>query len=69
MLNFFKRFFSRDSLYLFRLRFLTRASMANVLMVLFILLTSVGTSLISPPVGLIVAGITCGIFGYILGLD
>jgi len=69
MLKPFKRLFSRNSLYLFRSRFLTRSSMANVLMVLFILLTSVGTSLISPPVGLIVAGITCGILGYILGLD
>jgi hypothetical protein len=43
--------------------------MANIMMVLFIVLTSVGTVLISPPVGLIVAGVTCGIYGYLLGSE
>jgi hypothetical protein len=33
----------------------------------FIMLTSIGAGLIFPPAGLIVAGIACGIFGYLLG--
>jgi hypothetical protein len=38
-------------------------------MVSFILLTSIGAGLIAMPVGLIVAGIGCGIFGFLLGLE
>lgn len=50
-------------------RLFMRSTAANIMMVLFILLTSVGTVLISPPVGLIVAGVTCGIYGYLLGSE
>lgn len=50
-------------------RLFARSSLANIMMVLFIVLTSVGTVLISPPVGLIVAGVTCGIYGYLLGSE
>lgn len=46
-----------------------RTFIANLLMVLFILLTSFGAGLIAPPVGLIVAGVNCGIFGYLLGSE
>ena len=38
-------------------------------MVSFIVLTSVGAGLIAPPVGLIVAGATCGLYGYLLGSE
>lgn len=50
-------------------RLFMRSTAANIMMVLFILLTSVGTVLISPPAGLIVAGVTCGIYGYLLGSE
>jgi len=46
-----------------------RASMANVLMLSFIIFTSVGAALISPEIGFIVAGVTCGLFGFLLGLE
>ena len=46
-----------------------RRTFANLFMVSFILLTSVGAGLIAMPVGLIVAGIGCGIFGFLLGLE
>ena len=50
-------------------RLFNRASAANVLMIAFIIMTSVGAWLIYPPIGLIVGGVGCGIFGYILGLE
>lgn len=50
--------------YIFR-----RSLFAHVLMVLFIVLTSVGAGLIAPPVGLIVAGAACGLYGYLLGSE
>ncbi len=34
----------------------------------FIILTGVGVGLIFPPAGLVVAGVGCGIFGFMLGL-
>lgn len=46
-----------------------RATFANILMVSFILFTAVGGFLIAPPVGFIVAGVTCGVFGYLLGAE
>ena len=46
-----------------------RATFANILMISFILFTSIGAALIFPPAGLIVAGITCGFFGFLLGLE
>lgn len=48
---------------------LTRATFANLLMFSFILFTSIGAALIFVPAGLIVAGIACGIFGYLLGAE
>jgi len=47
----------------------TRRSFANLFMVSFIMLTSVGAGLIAMPIGLIVAGVGCGIFGFLLGLE
>lgn len=47
----------------------TRASIANLLMILFIVLISIGTMMIWPPVGFIAAGVACGIYGFILGLE
>jgi len=46
-----------------------RATFANLLMISFILFTSIGAALIFLPAGLIVAGITCGFFGFLLGLE
>lgn len=46
-----------------------RSTFANLFMISFILFTSIGAALIFPPAGLIVAGITCGLFGYLLGLE
>jgi hypothetical protein len=42
---------------------------ANLLMISFILFTSIGAALIFLPAGLIVAGIACGFFGFLLGLE
>lgn len=38
-------------------------------MILFIVLISIGTMMIWPPVGFIAAGVACGIYGFILGLE
>lgn len=46
-----------------------RSTFANVLMVSFILFSAVGGFLIAPPVGFMVAGVACGIFGYLLGAE
>lgn len=46
-----------------------RRTFAYFFMVSFILLTSVGAGFIFPPAGLIVAGITCGLFGFLLGSE
>jgi hypothetical protein len=46
-----------------------RGTFANIFMVSFILFTSIGAALIFPPAGLIVAGVTCGFFGFLLGLE
>lgn len=46
-----------------------RRMFANTLMASFILFTAVGGFLIAPPVGFIVAGVTCGFFGYLLGAE
>ena len=47
----------------------TRRFFANVLMVGFILFISIGASIFSPALGFIAAGVTCGIFGLLLGLE
>ena len=57
---------------LWRARFrakLNRATFAYLFMLSFIILTSIGVGLIFPPAGLVVAGVACGIFGFILGLE
>lgn len=46
-----------------------RAVIANLLMLSFILMTSIGVFLIFPPAGFITAGICCGAFGYLLGSE
>lgn len=48
---------------------LTRSTFANFFMLSFILFTGIGAALVSVPVGLIVAGVACGIFGFLLGLE
>ena len=53
----------------FLLRIRTRTVAANTMMVLFILLTSIGMFMYSPALGLVVAGVCCGIFGFLLGLE
>ena len=50
-------------------KFGTRTTFANMLMFSFILFTSIGSGLIFVPAGLIVAGISCGIFGFLLGAE
>jgi hypothetical protein len=35
----------------------------------FILLTSIGAGLFNPALGFVVAGIACGIFGFLLGVE
>lgn len=47
----------------------TRGTYANFMMVSFILFSAVGGFLIAPPIGFIVAGVACGIFGYLLGAE
>jgi len=46
-----------------------RGFAANVFMVSFILLTSVGAAMLLPAAGFITAGIACGVFGYLLGSE
>ena len=47
----------------------TRRFFANVLMVAFILFTSLGAGMFLPALGFISAGVTCGILGLLLGLE
>lgn len=48
---------------------INRAYIANFLMMSFILLPAIGAGLIFPPAGLVVAGLACGIVGFLLGLE
>ena len=48
---------------------LNRGTFANVFMLCFIILTSIGAGMIYLPAGLIVAGVGCGIFGFLLGAE
>lgn len=50
-------------------RYINRRTSANAMMVSFILLTSIGAGLVFLPAGLIVAGIGCGLFGFLLGAE
>ena len=52
-----------------RLVLINRSYIANFLMLSFILLTAIGAGFIFPPAGLIVAGLACGIVGFLLGLE
>jgi hypothetical protein len=47
----------------------TRQSASYLLMVAFIVLTSIGAGLFAPAFGFITAGIACGILGFLLGLE
>jgi hypothetical protein len=47
---------------------LNRSTFAYLFMFSFIILTSIGAGLIFPPAGLVVGGVGCGLFGFILGL-
>lgn len=46
-----------------------RSIAANFFMLSFILMTSVGAGLLLPAAGFITAGITCGLYGYLLGSE
>lgn len=46
-----------------------RSVTANIMMLSFIIMTSVGAALLLPAAGFITAGICCGIFGYLLGSE
>jgi hypothetical protein len=35
----------------------------------FIIMTSIGGFMIAPAVGFLIAGVTCGLFGVLLGLE
>lgn len=57
---------------LFRVRLSSlnwRTAAANLMMLSFIIMTSVGAALITPAAGFITAGVCCGIFGYLLGSE
>jgi hypothetical protein len=52
------------------LRFMfSRSSLANIMMLFFIVFTSIGSGMIFLPAGFIAAGIGCGVFGYLLGSE
>lgn len=55
--------------FLFTARQVNRRRSANVLMFCFILFTSIGAGMIFMPAGWVVAGVGCGIFGFLLGLE
>lgn len=46
-----------------------RRAAANLLMLSFILFTAIGCFQIYAPAGFISAGITCGLFGFLLGQE
>lgn len=46
-----------------------RSTFANLLMLCFIIFTSIGAGLIFLPAGWVVAGVCCGIFGFLLGAE
>lgn len=57
-----------DKINYFR-RLTTRTSAANTLMVLFIVGTTIGAGMIMLPAGFIVGGVTCGVYGFLLGSE
>lgn len=50
-------------------KYLTRTNAAYLLMVLFVVCSAVGAALIFFPAGLIVLGVTSGLYAYLLGSD
>jgi hypothetical protein len=46
-----------------------RRTFANVLMLCFIIFTSIGAGMIFFPAGWVVAGVSCGLFGFLLGSE
>lgn len=46
-----------------------RSTFANILMLCFIIFTSIGAGMIFLPAGWVVAGVCCGIFGFLLGSE
>ena len=46
-----------------------RALSGYLLMALFVLASSLGAALIYPPAGLVVLGLTSGLYGYLLGQE
>lgn len=50
-------------------RMAKRSTFANIFMFCFIILTSIGAGMIFLPAGFLVAGVGCGIFGFLLGLE
>ena len=51
------------------LKRVNRQTFANVFMVSFILFTSTGAAMYSHALGFVVAGVACGLFGFLLGLE
>lgn len=47
----------------------SRAFVANTFMLIFIILTGIGTYMILPAAGFIVAGIASGLYGFLLGSE
>jgi hypothetical protein len=48
---------------------LNRGSAANLMMISFILFTTIGCFLVYVPAGFICAGVSCGLFGFLLGQE
>lgn len=48
---------------------LSRSLFAYFFMLSFIILSSIGAALIYPPAGFLVAGASCGFFGFLLGRE
>lgn len=46
-----------------------RGSAANLMMTSFILFTTIGCFLVYVPAGFICAGVSCGLFGFLLGQE
>jgi len=57
------------NLFLWIRTFFNRSTFAYLLMLSFILFTTVGAALIYAPAGFITAGMSCGLFGYLLGRE
>lgn len=47
----------------------SRRSVANIMMLSFILLCAFGAGMIYPPAGFLTAGVCCGLYGFLLGSE